>query len=146
MTALRNTSLRRIVALLFLISGLSVQVQTLFACQLMDDGPKTTCCCDEHKDGGCAMGGGCDSTPGSMATDCCDVTVDVDMQDMTVAATTAAKLITHLDAPQPPPAAPVSTELKLTLPNHPVHPHPHDYSLSGSPGTQTYLVTNRFRL
>lgn len=146
MTALRNTSLRRMFALLLLIGGLSVQAQTLFACQLMDDGPKTTCCCDEPRDGGCAMGGGCGSAPGGMAADCCEVTVDVELQDVTVTATTVVKLITQLDAPQPPPAVAATTEFSFVLPDHPAHPNLHDYALAWSPGTHTYLVTNRFRL
>jgi len=133
------------VALMFLISALSVQAQTLFACQLMDDAPKTTCCCGEHMKDGCPMGGGCDSAPGSMATDCCDVTVDVELQDVAVAET-AAKLITQLNAPQPPPAVPITTEFKLALPAHPVHPSPHDSPLPWSSGTHTYLATNRFRI
>jgi hypothetical protein len=146
MTSLRKPSLRRLIAGLFLISGLSVQVQTLFACNLMDDGPKTTCCCGEHMADGCAMGGGCGSAPGSMATGCCDVGVELELQDIAVVKTTAAKLITQLDAPQPPPAILITTEFNITQPDNPVVPNHHVYRPSWPSGTRTYLVTGRFRV
>jgi hypothetical protein len=146
MTYLRNTGLRQLIAIAFLISGLLVQVQTLYACQLMDDGPKSTCCCGVHMKDGCAMGGGCDSGPGAMAMDCCDVTVEVELQDVAVAQTTAAKLITQLDAPRPPPAVAISTEFNFALPDNSTLLEPRVDRLSWSSGTHTYLMTSRLRI
>jgi len=89
------------------------------------------------------MSGGCLSPPGSLATGCCDVTVDIETQDTTT--TTEAKLVTQLDAPQPPPAIFASPRLAtppLQLVNTVFEHHSPPWSL----GTHTYLVTNRFRI
>jgi len=69
MSYLRHTSLRRLVATVFLIAGLLVQVQTLYACSLMDEVQSTECCCGEQMEKGCEVGGSCLSTDASKATD-----------------------------------------------------------------------------
>lgn len=142
MNKLRNPMLRRFFTVIFLLSSLYTQTQTLFACDLMGGGPQITCCCDEHMEKGCPMGGGCQTPPGEAPTGCCDVTVEVEMQDP--AATSTVDL---LDAAQPPPAISTSAEIALALSEESdrtsfdFHPPP-----SWLTGTHTYLTTQRFRI
>lgn len=143
MEFLRTKSLRRLVAIGCLISGLSIQAQTLFACDLMDAPAKTECCCGEHMKDGCAMGGGCDF---AHSGGCCDVTVDVRSQELAATATTAAKRIVGLDAPQPPTAVLIAAEFSTVLPGTTDRPTLYVLPLSWSSGTRTYLLTNRFRI
>ena len=147
MDTFRKPILRRLFALVFLLSGLSVQTQTLYACNLMDGDPQTTCCCDEHLGDGCPMGGGCHTQHGGMSTGCCDITVEVDMQDAALASTTEAQLVTQLNAPQPPPALLTTTEITLALSGASagtgIEYHPPPF---WSVGTRTYLATQRLRI
>lgn len=139
--------LRRFFTVIFLLSALYTQTQPLFACNLTDSGPQTTCCCGEHMENGCPMGGGCHFPSGEKPTGCCDITLEVVMQDAALASTTEAQLITQLDAPQPPPAILTTTEITFALSGMSAgigieyHPPP-----LWSAGTRTYLATQRFRI
>lgn len=139
--------LRRFFTVIFLLSGLYTQTQTLFACDLMGGGPQTTCCCDEQMEKGCPMGGGCQTPPGEAPTGCCDVTVEVEMQDPAVSSSVEVQLVDLLDAAQPPPTILTNTEITLALSGESdrtgfdYHPPP-----SWLAGTHTYLITQRFRV
>lgn len=94
------------------------------------------------------MGGGCDTTDNNITSGCCDVSTDINtgLQDVATA-THFSKQILSLDAPQPPPAIIISNEFSLHISNNPVAFTVRDYSLHvPSPGSLTYLVTNRFRI
>lgn len=76
MFLVRRTSARRVLAALFLLNGLLPQLQTLFACELMDSEPRTVCCCFDPLTDGCQMGGGCKIHDGVRGSeDCCQVLI-----------------------------------------------------------------------
>jgi len=150
LTYFRQHSLRKSLWLIVLLGSLFTQTQTLFACELMDGEPSTKCCCDEDMSKGCPMGGGCETPDNSMPAGCCDISADISvgLADVAVAADAHhIKQILPLDAPQPPPALPVASDLSRLFSDHSGTFVTDDVSLSvHSPGTHTYLVTNRFRI
>ena len=146
MTILHHTTIRRFVAILFLLSSLSVQAQTLFACNLMDEAPKAECCCEDQMKSGCDMGGSCDFSNGLAVGNCCDVTVDIDTQDGVVVSSTEARLVTQLDAPQPPPTLAPEVNIVIALTELTSLPRFQYSTTSWSAGTHTYFLTNRFRI
>lgn len=97
---------KRTLAVLFLFTGLSSQLQLVFACELMDGQPKPVCCCDEEMSGGCKMGGGCSMDEDiHLDPDCCEVSVD-DFSDVTLGGpTSTASQVVLQNAPRPPPLA-----------------------------------------
>jgi len=144
----RQHPLRKSLWLVILFSSLLTHTQNLFACDLMDNGPQTTCCCDEDMSKGCSMGGGCDTSDNNITSGCCDVSIDVNtgLQDVATA-THFSKQILSLDAPQPPPAIIISNEFLLPVSNNPVTFAVRDYSQHvPSSGSLIYLVTSRFRI
>lgn len=144
---IRHHPLRKGLWLIVLLGSLLAQSQNLFACELMDSSPKTTCCCDEDMNNGCPMGGGCDLSNSDVLSGCCDVSsqVEVGLQDAVASDTHSTKQLLTLDAPQPPPAIFSTNELSLinassslVIKNKPL--------LLSSSGTPVYRVTNRFRI
>lgn len=149
LTYFRQHPLRQSLWLIVLLGSLFTQTQTLFACELMGSEPTTKCCCDEDVSNGCPMGGGCESPDNSMPTGCCNVSTDISvgLSDVAVADTHHKKLILALDAPQPPPALILATDLTILLSDASDKFIIERLSFSiPSPGTRTYLVTNRFRI
>lgn len=145
----RHHPLRKGLWLIILFGSLLSQTQNLFACDLMDSGPQTTCCCDEDMGNGCPMGGGCDTSDSGLVTGCCEVStqVDVGLQDVAMTDSHHNKQVLSLDAPQPPPAIIITSEFLLPLSDLADKLAVNDFSISvPSPGTHTYLVTNRFRI
>lgn len=143
-----NPSFRGFVVATLVFLGLFSQFQTVFACELMDGKAKPVCCCDEPGDmaGGCAMGGGCqDQAPGSAtAMDCCAVSYQEAPSAKATPPGSASLQVLLLDAPQPPPI-PVSFHVPEFLPVD----HTPRYTHLIPPrvaGTETYLLTNRFRI
>ncbi|MCI0352029.1 MAG: hypothetical protein L0Z53_21630, partial [Acidobacteriales bacterium] len=51
MSAFRHRRLRWGVAALLLLTGLCAQMQSLFACELMEGAPTLVCCCDRLRRG-----------------------------------------------------------------------------------------------
>jgi len=95
------------------------------------------------------MGGGCESPDNGMPTGCCDISADISvgLADVAVADTYHKKQVSTLDAPQPPPALPVASDVSNLFSDYSGTFVVKDLSLSvPSPGTHTYLVTNRFRI
>jgi hypothetical protein len=148
----RQHPLRKSLWLIVLFASILTQAQNIFACELMDSGPQTKCCCDEDMSKGCPMGGGCDTDipDGVTLTGCCDVStnINVGLQDVAVVADSHHnKQVTSLDAPQPPPVILTNIELFIPLSNDSNALFGTDLALSlSSPGTHTYLITNRFRI
>ena len=149
----RQHPLRKSLWLIVLLGSLLTQTQTLFACELMGGGPATTCCCDEDMSNGCPMSkngaGGCEMPDNGIPTGCCDVSTDISvgLPDVAVADSHHFKQVLALDAPQPPPALIFATDLSVQVSVHSVKITVNDFSSSvSSPGTHTYLVTNRFRI
>ena len=146
---IRKLSFRRFVVAALVLLGLFSQFQVVFACKLMAGNAKPVCCCDEPGDmsKGCAMGGGCqDQTTGSATTtlDCCAVSY----QEMPSAKATppdsVSLLVLLLDAPQPPPIF-----VSFQVPKFPTADHAPRYTRFiplRVAGTETYLLTNRFRI
>ena len=147
MNKFRTSVLQQFVAVIFLMSVLYTHAQTLFACDLMDGTPKTECCCDENMEDGCPMGGGCDNAPGEIVTGCCDISVELYVQNSVVTSTLEEQLVTQLNASQPPPSVLTTTETNLDLYIEASNlRHSNNSVASWLPGTHTYFVTNRFRI
>ncbi|HED17880.1 MAG TPA: hypothetical protein ENI74_00025 [Gammaproteobacteria bacterium] len=142
---IRNASFRRFVIGLFLFTGLFSQFQAVFACELMGDGERTVCCCDEHGDKGCAMGGGCHDQQTTPDTDCCAVSYQSPPGSDAIVSDSHAQQVVLLEAPQPPPALLFS--LSALNPPNPLSVLFGPTALPpGSPGNLTYLLTRRFRV
>ncbi len=145
----RHHSLRKSLWLIILFGSLFIQSQNLFACNLMDNGPQTSCCCDEDMSNGCPMGGGCTTSDDGVFSGCCDTStvVDAGLQDLTISDSNHSKQVQSLDAPQPPPVLILTTHLLLPLTqvNNNI---PINYFTRPEPtsGTSTYQITNRFRI
>jgi len=128
-----------------------MQSEDLFACELLDSGPQTTCCCDADMSKGCLVGGSCEMTDNnSVIPDaCCEVStqVNIGLQNLAVADSHQNLQVAILDAPQPPPAPaaiihiPASTS-GISDTSNSVSPS----SLPPFYGPATYLVTQRFRI
>lgn len=144
----RSPLIRRTVIAMVMFVGLFSQFQAVFACELMDGKAKPVCCCDEPGSmaGGCAVGGGCqDQAPGSAsAMDCCAVSYQEAPSAKATPPGSTSLQVLLLDAPQPPPI-PVS----FHVPEFPPVDHAPRYTRFIPPrvaGTDTYLLTNRFRI
>lgn len=95
------------------------------------------------------MGGGCESPDNGMPTGCCNISTDISvgLPDVTVADTHQFKQLLTLDAPQPPPALPISIDLSIPSSDHSQTFVIYELSRSDhSPGTYTYLLTSRLRI
>ncbi len=146
MVIFRGQLLRRTIATVFLLTGFFAQVQTVFACEILDGTPRSVCCCGEQMADGCAMGGGCAMPTQSPSTDCCEVSVEKPASLSATGPVTQSHTVMLLDAPQPPLAV-------LPTPFTPIDPSLdirsilyRNTSLVWLAGTQTYLVTSRLRI
>jgi len=95
------------------------------------------------------MGGGCDSLGVESQSGCCDIStnINVGLQDVAVADSHHSKQVLSLDAAQPPPVILTTNEILLPLPSASLAVDINDIYLAlSSPGTHTYLITNRFRI
>lgn len=138
---------KRAIAVLFLLTGLSSQLQVVFACELMDGPPKPVCCCGEEMSDGYEMGGGCGMYEQlRLDSDCCEVSVD-GLSDVNLGSpTSTVSQVVLQNAPQPPPLAhctvisrPQPKFAGISLPfYHPTNRH--------FAGTEIYLVTKRLRI
>jgi len=145
---IRNQSFRRLVIATTLFLGLFTQFQTVFACEFKDGKLQIVCCCDKAGDmsKGCDNGGGCNDSAGliSSGMNCCETSYQPAPSAIAIAPDLHAQQVLLLDAPQPPPII-TSFDLK-TLPAS----RQTIGFLSASPprvtDTQTYLLTNRFRI
>ena len=145
---LRHSSFRRFVIATTLFMGLFTQFQTVFACEFKDGKLQIVCCCDEAGDMsmGCDMGGGCNDSagPASNGMNCCETSYQPAPSATAIAPDLHVQQVLLLDAPQPPPIL-ASFVLKTTPASRQIIGF-----LSDTPprvtGTQTYLLTNRFRI
>ncbi|HEC27561.1 MAG TPA: hypothetical protein ENI67_09180 [Gammaproteobacteria bacterium] len=147
----RQHFLHKYLWLVVLFGSLVMQSEDLFACELLDSGPQTTCCCDADMSKGCLVGGGCEMTDNDkvLSNGCCEVSTQViaGIQDLAVADSHQNLQVALLAAPRPPPApaaiihTPASTSGISDTSNR-VSPS----SLPPSYGPATYLVTQRFRI
>ncbi|MGH8614919.1 MAG: hypothetical protein ACREYF_23565 [Gammaproteobacteria bacterium] len=144
MFLVRSTRVRRVLAVLFLLNGLLPQLQTLFACALMDSQPRTVCCCADPLTDGCQMGGGCtvhDSVRGS--EDCCQVLIGK-LSDVAAAGAVAPCAQAGILDPLPLPTLPlpnVAVELAASTITR-----QHSIAPSYRSANNTYLITNRLRI
>ncbi|HHI93706.1 MAG TPA: hypothetical protein ENK04_09390 [Gammaproteobacteria bacterium] len=146
---LRHHSFRRFVIATTLFLGLFTQFQTVFACEFNDGKLQIVCCCDTAGDMsmGCDMGGGCNGSAGpasSSTMNCCETAYQPAPTATAIAPDQHVQQVLLLDAPQPPPI-PASFDLKT----HPASSQTANFLSHAPPrvtGTQTYLLTNRFRI
>jgi len=138
-----NVIVRYVIAGVLFLAAMIVQVNLVYACQLTEELPHNTCCCDEPVSEECPAGGDADKTGHGLAKPCCLVDVVVK---------TTASLSN---------AAPVHTDNNSHNTFHPpfLIP-PSDYTGTiqtigllvavkagpiGSYGSDTYLLTERIR-
>ncbi|MGR9106053.1 MAG: hypothetical protein ACU843_03885 [Gammaproteobacteria bacterium] len=147
MNVRRLSARHRIIALLLLFTGLSSQIQVVFACDLMDGLRSSVCCCADDMADGCAMGGGC-----GMETDllkisgCCDVSVEPLSDVASIGPSSTLNQVALQIAPQPPPLALFSVS---TLSDPQLGLIKVACSGPTDPGfvrAKIYLVTNRLRI
>lgn len=138
---LTTTRWRNALLLLTLISVL-LQVQSAFACQMMEvSGPAKDCCCGDPVDRADLLG----LTQTHHGDPCCDFSLEVSFNELDVGSAplwSPAQLLDH-DPPDVP--------LAYTLPIVPVpvrHATVASYSVTNpsDPGSQTYLATQRLRI
>lgn len=146
----RHHPLRKSLWLIVLLSSLLVQSQNLFACKIMDDGVKTTCCCEEA-DSHCPLEDGSieDSILSSENASCCDVSVQVNigLQNTVAADVHHNKQILSLDAPQPPPTIIIEYQVFVPLKNITRNsPNKNIQYSTAFSGTSTYFKTRRLRI
>jgi len=146
----RNPLFRRFVAATLMFVGLFAQFQMVFACELMDGKAKPVCCCDEPGDmsKGCDMGGGCQDQAGGPVPDkaaCCQVSYEPVPSATAIAPESHTQQVLLLDAPQPPPIP--ATFALPDFSRSPAFTLRFDQATTPSAaGTDTYLLTNRFRI
>ncbi len=146
---IRNRSFRRLVVATILFMGLFTQFQTVFACEFKDGKLQFVCCCDNSGDmsKNCAENDQCGEQPAVPTSDnanCCDVSYQQAQSATAISSAQHSQQVLVLDAPQPPP---VLTSFDLqTIPtaNHTAQFFT-DVSLQVT-GSQTYLLTQRFRI
>lgn len=76
--------LRRITVMFFILANLVLQVNTAFACELMDGLKTATCCCSHdmlHED--CSLKDRCPASHTSQQNPCCKSVVTLDTQFIT---------------------------------------------------------------
>lgn len=144
MSLVRSTTVRRVLAVFFLLNGLLSQVHILFACELMESQPRTVCCCADPVSDGCQMGGGCKGHDGVRSSeDCCQVLIDK-VSDVAAAGTVAPGAQAGMLDPLQLPTLPLPS-VSAALRASPTTRQP-----IGAPsyrnGNNTYLVTNRLRI
>ena len=77
MNFLRSYYLRRLMVMIFILTSLITQIHLVYSCELMLDGPKTTCCCDDHTDPACPMEGDYEHDQPYSPTNCCKVSANL---------------------------------------------------------------------
>ncbi len=143
---IRNPLFRRFVIATVVFLGLFTQFQMVFACELMDGKAQYVCCCDEPGDMamGCTMGGGCGNGAPMAGMNCCQVSYQDNPAAKATTPGSPSLQVLLLDAPQPPPI-PVSFDAPDFVPQSNVV----RFAAIPPPplaGTDTYLLTNRFRI
>ena len=130
-----------ILALITLLVVGPLQAQQVFDCEMMDTKFYNNCCCDNHNH--CADAD-CDDDVKIENSQCCDESIElkVDNNTKNVNIIKSAEIRSNVD----PPAAITSTIEQFFQPvcfsdNYYLYTH-----LSGSLGSNTYLITQRFRI
>ena len=141
----RLNRIHRSVSTIVLLFGLFIQLQTVFACDLIEDQVGAICCCEAQMAKGCSSGGGCEGNGSNSATDCCQTSLSVETVD--VVADASREVITRFLDPVQTTAliAPLlikldsspTTTVSMVKPNHDAH---------WQFGTGTYLATLRIRI
>lgn len=146
----RQHPLRPYLWLILLFAALSMQTQSLFACDLMDIHSNTACCCDENPADTCPMGGGCHSTDNNgLVSGCCNIhaQIKIGVQDAGDTDAQHTKPVLSLDAPQLPIAIIIAYQI-----TRPLFEGLNKFVLNAfspsltSTGTQTFSETLRFRI
>ncbi|MBD3610395.1 MAG: hypothetical protein HUJ30_07570 [Gammaproteobacteria bacterium] len=145
-----SSSLRRYLAAIVILLGLSSQFQMVFACELMDGKAHSACCCSDAGDMsiGCEQGGGCqESAAGSLvsASNCCQVSYEPVSSVYSIATEHHAQKVLLSNAPQPPPILAVVLQDVAALPL-PSSIRFHYTTYFPFKARQIYLLTNRFRI
>lgn len=127
----------------FMLLGLLLQVQTVFACQMMDhSGPVEHCCCDDM-----AANENTDEASGECSV-CCDISNELTIKAADTDGDEPVALSSHSSLD--PPAARLAFLLVTLWPELvQSQPSPAIWDLKADPrhpGTQTYLSTLRLRI
>ena len=150
---IRNRSFRRLIISATLFMGLFTQFQTVFACEFKDGKLQVVCCCDTLSNSSGNMPKDCSeknqcanqqAVPTPDNTTCCDVSYQQVPGATAISSAQHSQQVLMHDAPQPPPILTSSVSQIIFTATHTAHLST-DVSLSGI-GTQTYLLTQRFRI
>ncbi len=137
---------RRLTVPALLLISLFLQVQAVFACDLMEDPVQSSCCCELQMDKGCASGGGCGGDNTASQGDCCQVIASAPTAESATSTLVSKAVLNKSDIQHP-----KSTSTLLTLPEpfhlaRPSVPAVGSYRVPWLTGKDTYLVTLRFRV
>ncbi|MFV1996435.1 MAG: hypothetical protein ACC641_00355 [Acidiferrobacterales bacterium] len=147
MQFLRRHKTRRLTGYALLLIALFLQVQTAFACNLMEGKVQAICCCDTQMEKGCSSGGGCESNASVAQGDCCQIVVSTPTAESATSAMVAKAILDRSDIPQPD-----SSHASLPMiPGTPPSTRPVIAAIGSNPtpwlaGKNTYLVTLRIRV
>ena len=142
MNTLRSTHWAKMVLTVVMLCALLLQVQTVFACQMMDhSGPIEHCCCDD------------DSSPMAMGNDqassmqCCEYSLNVSMG--VEVDENEPVILTSYSSLDPPPTTIVFLLVALWPELTQASQPPLHWDLESQPahpGTSTWLSTSRLRI
>ncbi len=143
MNALRTGTWTKKVLAVLLLCSLLLQIQTVFACQMMDhSGPIEQCCCDDMA----TSKGTTEASDERLG--CCDISNELTIKAMDTDGDEPVAISSHSSL-DPPAAALVFLLVTLWPELVQSQPSPATSDLDadpGHPGTQTYLSTLRLRI
>lgn len=121
-----------------------LQAQVLYACTMMDTAMHDECCCDDYDD--CADSN-CGDSINADETPCCERTVELTKDGEAPQAVVPAKQKAEIKSNVDPSASSIANSELTTAPRVPSavsnYP-PSDYPVT--PGSDTYLITQRLRI
>lgn len=146
MDMFRSRLLCRMAAAILLLTALTAQSQTIFACYLAGDKPQPVHYHHPPAVAGCEMDGGWDTPNGHATADCCEMSA-AKLPSLQTAPLPASphQRMTLLDGPQPPTGILSAVSIDIAFLRH-LLAYPGRFSFpSWFPGTRTYLLTRRLR-
>lgn len=133
---------RQILMCFLLVLSLLVQAEAVFACASMDGKVQSRCCCPDMEPSACGAQHNCDADQESASGPCCDSGLARCWVTADMATGTDPTLVPDpLRLSGPPPAA--TLIIPPSAKRHPSKPPKFDSDWFA--GTDTYLITRRFR-
>lgn len=141
----RKPSFLRTFLLLCLLAIGPLQAQVAFACAMMDTVVHDDCCCDDHGAETDCLRAECGSPPDAEQAPCCDLSVEIGVDQETRQHTPSFKpLDQRLDVDPPPALVAILDIFPASQASAPAE-HSFDQDVLRT-GSDTWLVTRRLRI